>query len=118
MIKLFIRLLITMAALKGADYFLDNFNLRGDWVTLFWFSVVLGLLNWIIKPILVFFSVPLIVVTAGLFYLIINALLLYATSELMPGVLSATAFGIFWGSILVSVLHWFLTVLFRVREKK
>jgi putative membrane protein len=118
MINLVIRLLITMAALKGADFFLDNFNLRGGFISLFWFSIVLGLLNWIIKPIVVFFSVPFIVLTIGVFYLIINALLLYTTSLLMPGVLSATTFGIFWGSLLVSIFHWFLTVLFRVREKK
>jgi putative membrane protein len=118
MIKLFIRLIITMAALKGADYFLTNFNLAGGFSSLFWFSLVLGFLNWLIKPALVFFSVPLIVLTAGLFYLIINALVLYAASGLLPGVLSATSFGIFWGSILVSILHWLLTVLFRVQEKR
>ncbi|MCI0411657.1 phage holin family protein [bacterium] len=118
MINLVIRLLITMAALKGADFFLDNFNLRGDFFSLFCFSIVLGLLNWFVKPILVFFSVPFIVLTIGFFYIIINALLLYVTSVLMPGVLSATMFGIFWGSVLVSIFHWLLTALFRVREKK
>jgi putative membrane protein len=117
MIKLFIRLLITMAALKGADYFVDDFTLRGGYVSLLWFSVVLGLLNWLIKPILVFFSVPLIVLSAGIFYLIINALILYAASILFPGVLNASSFGIFWGSIVISILHWVLTLLFRVREK-
>ena len=118
MIKLFIRLIITMAALKGADYLLGNFTLTGGFTSLFWFSIVLGLLNWLLKPILVFFSVPFIVLTAGLFYLIINALILYATSGLMPGVLSASTFGIFWGSFVISILHWLLTLLFRAREKK
>lgn len=107
-----------MAALKGADYFLDNFTLHGGFLSLLWFSVALGILNWLVKPVLVFFSVPIIVLTAGLFYLIINALLLYAASVIMPGTLSASIFGIFWGSILISFFHWFLTVLFRVREKK
>ena len=118
MIKLFIRLIITMAALKGADLLLGNFALNGGFFSLFWFSLVLGLLNWLLKPILVFFSVPFIVLTAGFFYLIINALVLYAASGLMPGVLSATTFGIFWGSLLISILHWVLTLLFRVREKR
>jgi putative membrane protein len=118
MIKLFIRLIITMAALKGADYFLTNFNLSGGYTSLFWFSIVLGLLNWLLKPILVFFSVPLIVLTAGLFYLIINALVIYVASVLLPDILSATLFGILWGSVLISILHWLLTVLFRVREKR
>ena len=118
MITLVIRLLITMAALKGADFLLDNFNLRGGFFSLFWFSIVLGLLNWLIKPILVFFSIPFIVLTIGFFYIVINALILYVTSVLMPGVLSATAFGIVWGSILVSIFHWLLTGILRVREKK
>jgi putative membrane protein len=117
MIKLLIRLFITIIALKGADYLLDNFQIHGTLLTLFWFSVVLGLLNWLIKPILVFFSIPLIVLSVGLFYLVINALILYAASKLFPGILSATTFGIFWGSVLVSLFNWFLTVLFRVREK-
>jgi putative membrane protein len=118
MINLFIRLLITMAALKGADILLDNFQLHGGFLRLLWFTILLGLLNWLIKPVLVFFSIPLIVLTIGFFYLIINALILYATSYLMPGVLTATTFGIFWGSILISLFHWILTILFRVRETK
>ena len=117
MIKLFIRLLITMAALKGADYLLNNFTLHGGYWSLFWFSIVLGLLNWLIKPILVFFSIPLIVLSIGIFYFIINALVLYAASILMPGVLNASTFGVFWGSIVVSFFHWVLTTVLRVKEK-
>ena len=117
MIKLFIRLIITMAALKGADFFVDDFTVRGNFWTLLGFTIVFGLLNWIVKPLLVFFSVPLIVLSAGIFYLIINARVLYAASVLVPNVLSATTFGVFWGSIVLSILHWSLTVLFRIREK-
>ena len=118
MLKLFIRLLITMAALKGADLCLGNFNFHHGFWALFCFSLVLAFLNWIVKPILVFFSIPLIVLTIGFFYLCINALVLYIASVVMPGELTASAWGIFWGSILVSLFHWMLTVILRVREKK
>ena len=118
MLKFFIRLLITMAALKGADVFLDNFNLHKGFFALLGFSLLLGIVNWIVKPILVFFSVPLIILTIGFFYLCINALILYMTTILMPGELSATGWGIFWGSILVSFFHWVLTIIVRVREKR
>jgi hypothetical protein len=40
------------------------------------------------------------------------------TTILMPGELSATGWGIFWGSILVSFFHWVLTIIVRVREKR
>jgi len=117
MLKFFVRLLLTMAALKGADICLDNFNLNKGFLSLLIFSLILGIVNWIIKPILVFFSIPLIVLSIGLFYLCINALILYVTSLIMPGELTATAWGIFWGSILMSFFHWLLTVIFRSREK-
>jgi putative membrane protein len=118
MLKFFTRLLITMAALKGADICLGNFNLHGGFLSLLVFTFVFGILNWIVKPILVFFSIPLIVLTIGFFYLCINAVILYLASVIMPGELTANAWGIFWGSILMSFFHWMLTVLFRMREKE
>ena len=118
MVNLILRLIVTVLSLAGADYFLDNFNLHGGWVNLVWFGIILGLLNWIVKPILVFFSFPLIIITIGLFYFVINALVLYMASLILPGVLTATLPGIFFGSILVSVFHWILSGIFRVRKEE
>ena len=115
MINFLLRLLITMVVLKGADVLLPNFNFHGGFVTIAVFSLALGILNWLIKPILVFFSLPFIVVTLGLFYVIINALILYLTSLILPGVLTGTTWGFIEGSFFVSLLHWLLTVIFRVR---
>jgi len=116
MLNFLLRLLITMVALKGADILLPNFNLHGGFVTIAVFSLVLGILNWLIKPILVFFSIPFIVVTLGLFYLIINAVILYVASLLLPGVLTGTTMGFIIGSLFVSILHWMLSLIFRVRK--
>lgn len=113
-----LRLLITALALKGADYLLPNFNLHGGWVHLFWFSVVMGLLNWLVKPILVFFSIPFLIITVGLFYFVINALMLYFASLAVPGTLTATNGGILIASIVVTFLHWMLAVVFRVNKKE
>jgi len=113
-----LRLLITALALKGADYLLPNFNLHGGWVHLFWFAVVMGLLNWLVKPILVFFSIPFLIVTVGLFYFVINALILYFASLAVPGTLTATNGGILIASIVVTFLHWILAVVFRVNKKE
>ena len=80
------------------------------------FAIVLGLLNWLIKPILVFFSFPLIILTIGLFYFVINALVLYIATLIMPGVLTATLPGILFGSILISFFHWLLSYVFRIKK--
>src|SRR5437773_7352416 len=106
MLNFLLRLLITMVALKGADILLPNFNLHGGFVTIAIFSLVLGILNWVIKPILVFFSIPFIVVTLGLFYLIINALIMYVASLLLPGFLIGTFVGFVVVCFLLSFLHW------------
>lgn len=118
MINLILRLIVTVLSLAGADYFLDNFNLHGGWVHLVWFGIVLGLLNWLVKPILVFFSFPLIIITIGLFYFVINALVLYMASLILPGFLTANLPGIFFGSILVSFFQWTLSALFRIRKEE
>jgi putative membrane protein len=116
MINLILRLIVTILALKLTDFFLANFNLHGGWVSLFWFGVVIGLLNWLVKPVLVFFSFPLIILTIGLFYFVINALVLYIATLIMPGTLSATLPGIFFGSILMAFFHWLLSALFRIKK--
>ncbi len=116
--NLLLRLIVTMLALKGADYFVTGFQIHGGWKQLALFAIVLGVLNWLIKPILVFFSFPFLILTVGLFYLVINALILYIATVLMPNAVSATAGGIFFGSLLLSIFHWFLSILFRVKKKE
>ena len=118
MLNLLLRLILTMVALKSADLFLPNFDLRGGWLSLAAFSLVLGLLNWIIKPVLVFFSFPFLIVTIGLFYFVINAFLLYLASLFVPGILDATLPGILFGSILVSVFQWSFSAVLRLKKNE
>jgi putative membrane protein len=118
MINLLLRLAITMIAIKGADFLLPNFNLHGTWKSWLVFSIAVGLLNWVVKPILVFFSFPFVILTMGLFYLVINAVILYIASLLVPGVLSATMGGIVAGGFIIAILNWFLSAVFRVKKKE
>lgn len=63
-------------------------------------AVVLGLLNIFIKPILVFFTLPVTVLTLGLFLIIINGIIILLCSELVNGFTVAS----FWSAILFSLL--------------
>lgn len=56
-----------------------------SFVTLAIAAAVLGLLNAIVRPILVFLTLPLTIVTLGLFLIVLNALMLELTSGLVPG---------------------------------
>lgn len=117
MMNLLLRLAITMIAVKGADFLLPNFNLHGTWKSWLVFSVALGLLNWIVKPILVFFSFPFVILTLGLFYLVINAVILYIASLLVPGVLSTTMGGIVAAGFIIAILNWLLSGMLRAKKK-
>ena len=92
--------------------------LGGIYVKSFWaaliVALVLGLVNAIVKPVLVFFSIPFIIVTLGLFLLVINALMLMLAAAIVDG-FSVDSFG--WavlGSLVISFVSWMLSSIFNI----
>ena len=117
MLKLFIRWIIIAAALVVAVWLIPGIvisNTNG-WVAVGVMAAVLGFVNAIIRPILAFFSCGCIVLTMGLFMLVINAAMLSLASWIVT-----TIFGVgfyvdgFWsalfGSIVVSLVSFFLSI--------
>lgn len=95
---------------------IDGFEFSGEWWQFLIAAVILGLANAFVKPILRFFSLPLILVTLGLFLLVVNALVLSLVVWL-SGVfdLGLTSDGFFWetflASIVVSIVGWIIGAL-------
>ena len=77
------------------------------WQNLLIAALVLGILNAFVKPILMLISLPLIFVTFGFFLVLINALLLMATSWLVPGLHVASFWSALGGSLVVSIVGLF-----------
>jgi putative membrane protein len=71
-------------------------------------ALVLGVLNAFVKPALSILSLPFIVLTLGLFLLVINAILLLATAWLVPGFHVAGFWPAAGGSLVISVVSYFL----------
>jgi len=70
-------------------------------------GLVIGLVNLIVKPIVTFFSFPLIVVTLGLFYLVINGLMLYLAAWLVPHHLRVEGCGAaILGGLVIALVNW------------
>ena len=67
-------------------------------------ALVLGLVNAFLRPVLFILTLPITVVTLGLFTLIINAFLIMLTHWLVPGFTVAN----FWWAILCSIILWFI----------
>ena len=81
--KLLLRLLVTAAALWVATKFVSGISYTGSsYVPLLGVALVFGVVNTIVKPILSFFSLPVVLLSLGLFLFVINALMLMLTSFL------------------------------------
>src|SRR5437773_11897042 len=76
-------------------------------------SLLLGIVNAFVRPILLFLSLPLILVTLGLFILIINALMLKFVSEIVPCFKVHGFWTAVFGAIIISFVSWLLSAFFR-----
>ena len=104
-----VRLIINMVAILIISYLFP----RMIWVDGFLAALVaaflLGVVNAIIRPILVFLTLPLTVVTLGLFLLVVNGLMLWLVSALVRGFHVSGFWGAVLGSILISIVSWALS---------
>lgn len=79
----FIRLIVNALALAVTAYVLPGIDINDNVGTLLVVALVFGIVNALIKPFVTFLSLPLIVVTLGLFYLVVNGLMLLITDALV-----------------------------------
>jgi putative membrane protein len=106
----------TAASLWVAVWLIDGFEFSGEWWQFLIVAAIMGLANAIVKPILRLFSLPLILLTLGLFLIVVNALVLWFVVWL-SGVLDLglTSEGFFWetflASIVISVVGWIIGAL-------
>ena len=77
-----LRLFVNAAGLYVATRLVDGVQFEGDWLTLVGVALVFGVVNAIVKPVTKFFTFPLIILTFGLFLLVINGLMLVLTSRI------------------------------------
>src|SRR5258708_28128813 len=71
-------------------------------------SLLLGIVNAFIRPVLLLLSLPLILVTLGVFILIINALLLKLVGEIVPCFHVPGFSSAFCGAIIISIVRWLI----------
>jgi len=76
------------------------------WGPLVFMALVLGVINAILRPVLLLLSIPFIVITLGFFILVVNALLFWFASELVPGFRVDGFWSAFFASIIVSIVNW------------
>lgn len=116
--KLIIRLITNAVALWVAAQLVSGVELTGEIGGILVVALIFGLINAVLGPILKFLSFPFILVTLGLFTLVINGLLLWLTASLSSN-LSVSGFGAaFWGAIVISIVSWFLSAFLKDDNKR
>lgn len=109
------RLLINAAALWVATRLVPGVAYTGGWIPLLGVALVFGVVNAIIRPFARILTLPIILVTLGLFLLVINGLMLWLTGALSNalglGFHVRGFWAAFWGALVVSIVSTALSVL-------
>jgi putative membrane protein len=102
---LLLRWLMNAVALLVVANLVPGIHVESLYTALF-VALVLGIVNAVIRPILVILTLPITVLTLGLFTLIINALLFWFVSTVVKGFFVAGFVPAFWGALLLWAISW------------
>jgi|ERR671915_892046 putative membrane protein len=106
MLRALLQIVLNGVAVFIAAYFVPGISYTGGLLYLLLVGLVIGLINLIVKPIVSFFSFPLIVVTLGLFYLVINGLMLYLADLLLEGLTVEGCLPAILGGLVIALFNW------------
>ncbi len=117
MLRLIINWLLTTIALLIVAYFVPGFHVTGFGAAL-WAAVVIGLINATLGTILKVITFPLTILTLGIFWIVVNALMLKVASAFAPGFHIDGFKAAFVGAILLSILQMILRWLFLPKKQQ
>lgn len=105
---LFIRWLVLTAAIMFASYMIDGIEVDG-FFSAFSAAAILGILNAFFRPILLILTLPINILSLGLFTFIINAMLLQMASGVISGFEVYGFWSAVFGSLVISLVSWLLS---------
>lgn len=108
--------ILNAIALLAVAYLYPGVQLQ-DWQSAAIAALVLGLVNTLVKPVLVILTLPVTIVTLGLFLLVLNALLFWAVASLVPGFHVSGFWAALLGAILYSIIGWLLSMLLPEKQR-
>ena len=114
--KLLVGWIINALALLGVAYFVPGIHVSNFMIALV-AAVVIGLANMLIKPILVIFTLPVTIITLGLFIFVINGILFWAVGSFLQGFEVQTLIAGIIGALAYSVISWLLSAIIIDNDK-
>ena len=119
MSRFLLRWVINAIALYAAIFICSGIDFANGWVGIIWLALIFGLINAILRPILKIFSLPLIVLTLGLFSLVINTFLFWLTSVIGQSfgfgliISDPVWWNAFLGGLVVSIVSVVMTLILK-----
>jgi len=111
MLRALLQIVLNGVALLIAARLVPGIHYEGSLLYLLIAGLVLGLINLIVKPIVSFFSFPLILLTLGLFYVVINGLMLYLADFFLAGLRIDGCMPAILGGLVIALFNWVLKAL-------
>jgi putative membrane protein len=112
--RFLVRLLVNAAALWVATRLVSGVTYSGGWLPFLGVALVFGVVNAFIRPVAKLLTFPLIIVTLGIFALVVNGLMLWLTSSLAGaldlGFHVSGFWSAFWGALVVSIVSTVLSM--------
>ncbi len=105
---LVIRWLFLTVAILVAAHLIEGIDVKGFW-SAFFAAAVLGVLNAFFRPILIILTLPINILTLGLFTFVINAVLIMMVSGVIGGFEVHGFWSALLGSLVISIVSWFLS---------
>ena len=105
---IFLRWLILTFAIIAASYLIDGIQVSG-FLSAFFAAAILGILNAFFRPILLILTLPVNILSLGLFTFVINAVMLMMVSGIISGFKVFGFWSAVFGSLLISLVSWILT---------
>ena len=108
--RMLLHWLINALALLALPYVMSSIHVDTFWTALL-VALVLGLINTLIRPVLVILTLPVTILTLGLFIFVINGLLFWAVGSFWPGFKVDGFWAGVFGAIVYSLISWALSAL-------
>lgn len=106
MLRFLVRILGNALAISLADYLVTGFSFPNDCKLLLLAGFILAVINAVLKPILKLVSLPLIILTFGLFSLVINVALLWVLAQFLTDLQISGFWPYFWGTVIITLINW------------
>ena len=114
--RVLLAIVFNAVALYATAILVPGISFTGSWVALLVGGAIIGLFNLIVRPIATVLAIPLLVLSLGLFYFVLNGILLWVASIFLPGYHVRGLVAAILGALVFGIVNWALHALFAPKK--